>query len=263
MTSCFCYASLIFIGLFLGGVLISIHIAICDDNPDDCSIMSRALLSYDSTFQIAEYSDGESLLEDCLCPKMPFDLIFMDIYMPGMNGLTTVGKIRNHSKDAKIVFVSSSKDHYPEAYSLFAFNYILKPIRQEQVDSVLEQACSNIFRERRQQLNFDYKNVHYRIYTRDIQYIESRNKVICFHMADGTELLCYKKLDEVLSQLPGSIFVRCHQSFAVNFIYLSRFEKNCLSIDAVSINVSRRYIADVKAKYVTFLFNHMNREVKK
>lgn len=225
--------------------------------------MSRALLSYDSTFQISEYNEGETLLEDCLCPKMPFDLIFIDIYMPGMNGLTTVAKIRNHSKDAKIVFVSSSKDHYPEAYSLFAFNYIVKPIRKEQVDSVLEQACTNIFRERRQQLSFDYKNIHYRIYTRDIKYIESRNKVICFHMADGTQQLCYKKIAEVLSQLPGSIFVRCHQSFAVNFIYISKLEKSYLCIDSVSINISRKYLSDVKAKYVAFLFQHMNREVKK
>lgn len=249
--------------LSAGGILISIHIAICDDNPDDCMVLTRALLSYDSTFHIAEYRDGESLLEDCLCPKMPFDLIFIDIYMPGMNGLTTVGNIRNQSKDAKIIFVSSSKDHYPEAYSLFAFNYIVKPIRKEQIDAVLEQACSNIFRERRQQLSFDYKNIHYRIYTRDIQYIESRNKVICFHMTDGSELLCYKKLDEVLSQLPGSIFVRCHQSFAVNFIYVSKFEKNHLCIDSVPISISRKYLADVKEKHVAFLFKHMDREVKK
>ena len=238
----------------------SIQIGICDDRAEDISTLSEALYSYDDSFQISHYEEGESLLEDCLNHKIQFDILFLDIYMPGLNGIETAGKIRASMKDVKIIFVSSSNEHYIEAYDVFAFNYITKPVNLEKLNRVLDQALISITndKERRQHIQFSFKGTNYHILCRDILYIESRDKIILFHIKDRPTLQCYAKLDEILKQLPQESFIRCHQSFAVNIFHVTEMAENHFSMGSDVINISKKYKKVSKDKYFEFLFKHMN-----
>ena len=244
-----------------GGVFISIRIGICDDNPEDIRALSEALYIYEPSFQITTYPDGKSLLEDFEEPGLFFDLLFLDIYMPGMNGITTAGKIRSYLLDVKIIFISSSNEHYPEAYDVFAFNYMIKPVNREKLRLILDKALAGMIVERRQKFFFSYKNVNYQIFVRDILYMESNEKLICFHMSDGRQLMCYTKIDEVLKQLPESVFVRCHQSFAVNICHVTEMAGNCFRIGPDTVNISRKCFKASKEKYFNHLFNYLDRGI--
>ncbi len=237
----------------------SIQIGICDDNESDIKILSEALFAYDPSFQISTYSDGEALLEDCLEQRILFDILFLDIYMPGLNGIETAGKIRACMNDAKIIFISSSNEHYPEAYDVFAFNYILKPINSQKLNNVLNQAMKEVTRERRKQIVISYKSKSHRVFCSDIQYIESREKIIYFHMADKTTLQCYAKLDETLEQLPRETFIRCHQSFIVNILHVTEMGDRHFRIDPAVIGISKKHLKESKEKYFAYLFAHLNR----
>jgi len=225
---------------------------------EDIRILMEALYSYDASFQISTYSDGQSLLEDCYEHKILFDILFVDIYMPGLTGIETAKKIRNDMKDVKIIFISSSNEHYPEAYDVFAFNYIIKPLDPKKLNGVLDQALMSINKERQQQIQFSYKATNYRILCRDILYLETRDKVIFFHLTDKTTLKCYAKIDEILEQLPEESFIRCHQSFAVNIYYVTEMTENHFRIGQSVINVSKKYLKVSKDKYFVYLFKHMN-----
>lgn len=231
-----------------------IQIGICDDNEEDLRLLAKALFSYDSSFQVSLYTDGESLLEDCLEKRRLFDILFLDIYMPELNGIETARKIRTEMKDARIIFVSSSNEHYPEAYDVFAFNYILKPLNLERLNRVLDEALSSIESDRQQQISFNYKAKNYRINCKDILYIESRNKLIYFHMTDKTTLQCYAKLDEILEQLPEESFVRCHQSYVVNVFYVTEMSNHYFKIGSTMISISKKYLKLSKDKYFAFTF---------
>lgn len=235
-----------------------VQIAICDDMAEDIRILSKALYAYDDTFEIIDYADGESLLEDCLQGEILPDIVFLDIYMPGQNGIETAGKIRAVMKNVKIIFISSSNEHYPEAYDVFAFNYIIKPLNPEKLNHILDQALMNITNERIYQIQFSYKGTNYRIFCKDILYVESRDKIILFHMTNKTTLQCYAKLDEMLKQLPEEYFVRCHQSFAVNIFYVTEMGENHFRIGQAVISISKKYLKSSKDKYFTYLFTHMN-----
>jgi len=236
----------------------SVQIGICDDSTEDIRILSEALYAYDASFQISTYTDGESLLEDWSEHKILFDILFLDIYMPGLNGIETASKIRAGMKNSKIIFISSSNEHYPEAYDVFAFNYILKPLNPEKLNQVLDQALIDIGGERKQQISFSYKAANYRIFCRDIVYIESRDKIICFNMANRITLQCYAKLDEILKQLPKESFIRCHQSFAVNIFHVTEMSENHFNIGSAVISISKKYQKSAKDKYFEYLFTHMN-----
>lgn len=102
-------------------------IAICDDAAEDIAQLSDALFAYDPLFEIISFTSGKGLMDELLDGSFTADFLFLDIYMPGLDGIQTAQKIRTIYKDLKIIFLSSSKDHYPQAYEVFAFNYILKP----------------------------------------------------------------------------------------------------------------------------------------
>ena len=236
-----------------------VQIGICDDSMDDIKALSAVLLAYDRSFQLSAFFNGEALLRALSEQKVKFDIIFLDIYMPEQNGIEIARKIRANMKNVKIIFVSSSNDHYPEAFDVFAFNYLLKPIEPEKVISVVITALDDNGRERRQTLSFTYKAKAYKVLCRDIMYIESKDKMVYFHMENKNIMQCYERLDEILKKLPPDYFVRCHQSFVVNIYHVNEMEENHFRINSDVINISRKYLKSSKDKYFSYLFTHIDR----
>ncbi|BCN31614.1 LytR/AlgR family response regulator transcription factor [Anaeromicropila herbilytica] len=235
-----------------------IKIGICDDRAEDIKNLTETLYGYDASIEIISYQNGDFLLEDCKEQKVLFDIIFLDIYMPRGSGIELASKIRDFMADVKIVFVSSSNEHYSDAYDVFAFNYILKPLNKQKLYDVLEHALLLINKERHLQIQFSYKGVNYRVNCKDILYIESRDKKILIHTVSGIELQCYSKLDEIMKQLPKDSFIRCHQSYAVNLAYTKEMNENYFCINDIDINISRKYRKESKDKYFEYLFKYMS-----
>jgi len=238
-------------------VVLVIRIGICDDRTEDIANLSEALYNYDPTFQITTFAGGLSLLDEIHDQKALFDIIFLDIFMPGLNGIDIAREIRRRQKDVKIVFISSSDAHYPEAYDVFAFNYILKPLNQDKLNAILEHALMDIRKQRQQQVSFSYKGTTYRIFCKDIMYIESRDKIVLFHMTDKSTLQCYAQLDGIIEKLPEEFFIRCHQSFAVNLLHVTEMADQHFRIDPVVISISKKYREAAKDKYFAYLFAYM------
>lgn len=237
-----------------------IRIGICDDTADDIELLREALYAYDRTFEIVSYTDGKTLIDNFLADRHDFDILFLDIYMPGTDGIETAEIIRSERKDIKIIFITSSKDHYPQAYEVFAFNYIVKPLVKEKLYRVLDQALSELkSSENEQKIHIKHKSTVYSIDCRDILYIESSNKLVIFHKTNGEALQCYNKLDETEKVLPPQSFIRCHQSFIVNTSYVTEMGENYFRVGQVAISISKKYIKSAKDKYYTYLFSHMNR----
>jgi DNA-binding LytR/AlgR family response regulator len=239
----------------------SIKIGICDDKANDIKMLSEALYEYDHSFKITTYMNAESLLEDLYDSKILFDILFLDIYMPGLNGVEAAGKIRARMNDTIIIFFSSSDEHYAEAYEVFAFNYLLKPIDKVKLNRTLDQALANLSKESQKQIRFSYKAKTYRIFCKDIRYIESKDKIIYFHMSNHNILQCYAKMDDILKQLPEELFIRCHQSFTVNIVPISEMGDKYFRIDNEVISISKKYLKYAKDKYFEYLFAHLNRGI--
>jgi len=237
----------------------SVCIAICDDTADDVKLLSEALYAYDSSFDIICFNDGQSLIDDFQECGHNIDILFLDIYMSDSDGIKTAERIRREKKDVKIIFITSSTEHYQQAYDVFAFNYIVKPLDREKLYRILDRALEDLKKETSQKIRFSYKSKIYSLAYRDILYIESNNKVILFHKTDGDFLQCYGKLDDLCKELPAGLFIRCHKSFVVNTIHVTEMGRNYFRIGEVVINVSKKYLKPAKERYYEYLFSRIGR----
>lgn len=234
-----------------------IKITICDDAPEDIASLSAALYAYDPSFEIVSFTNGRALVDEVLDFCFSPDILFLDIYMPGMDGIQTAKELRAHCRDLKIIYLSSSQEHYPQAYEVFAFNYILKPFERERLYAVLKRALDELRKENGYKIHIQYKGVAQNLDCGNILYIESWDKRLVFHLADGSAAQCYGKLDELVQDLPEQLFIRCHQSFIVNAAHISEMGEGCFRVGKTMLNISRKYLKSAKEQYYAYLFSRM------
>ena len=238
----------------------TIKITICDDIAEDIAILSGMLSTYDPLFEITSFTSGKTLVDELIDDSFSADILFLDIYMPEMDGIQTAQEIRSKKKDLKIIFLSSSRDYYPQAYEVFAFNYIVKPFGEERLYAVLDRALAELRKEKGYKINIQYKGAVHNVDCRDILYIESQNKLLLFHLIGGHTLKCYGRLDDILSELPARFFSRCHQSFLINLSHVIEIKENYIRMGQVMISVSRKYRKNVKDQYYAYLFSNIGGE---
>src|SRR5699024_10615233 len=106
------------------------HIAICDDEIEFVSELKDLLKRYSEEtgieLMIAEYRNGQELIKNY---DTNTDLIFLDIQMNEMDGLTAAGKIRELDEEVSIIFLTSLNQYALEGYKYQAVNYIVKPMK--------------------------------------------------------------------------------------------------------------------------------------
>ena len=116
------------------------RIAIVEDQIPESEKLKTALEQLHSewkiSFEIVCYPSGEAFLLDF--EKGAFDLIFLDIYMNGMTGIETARQLRKQDNHCMLVFLTTSTEHMPDAFSCHAFEYIQKPFQLDRVRTVLK-----------------------------------------------------------------------------------------------------------------------------
>lgn len=204
-----------------------IKIAICDDASIFTDNLEKMLQEFErksgEPLDIQKYTKPLHLVDSL---EKGFQIFFLDIEMPNMNGVELATTIRKYDQRCIIVFVTSFKNYYPAGYDVNAFDYIEKPITQIQVDCEMKKAVRKISN----QLSDEYVILKkyketVKVYLADIYYIEKANRHAVFHykidkgdeieeaMMAGRQTL--QKLEDRLC-IDIYPFFRCHNGFIVN-----------------------------------------------
>lgn len=231
-----------------------VRVAICDDNSQDLSHIRSLLHNYVIPLSITEYTNAENLLWDIETDKTHFDIYLLDIYLNEISGMDAARRVRALDDYAVIIFTTFSQDFYQDAFEVYAFNYLLKPVKQAALNSVIEKAIRNVRQQQEMVLPISYHGHTFILRHEQIEYISSSNRMLCFHLRGGIKRECYGKLDEIALQLRNGTFVRCHQSYIVNLRYVLERESEGFRMENKIIPISRSYANKAQEAMNQYLF---------
>lgn len=213
------------------------QIALCDDETTELHAMEQMLLAYrghsiKDTFSIRLFENAEGLLAAIGQEAYAPDLIFLDIYMPGMSGLETAKKLGEMELPGLIIFLTSSKDHALEAYDLNVFHYLVKPVSETSLTAALDKALAQYARDADRYLLFQTENQLRRIAADDIVYCEAQRKMQCVYLKNGEQLILHITMNKLYEMLASHReFVKAGISYIINLKHIDRLGTQTLLLD--------------------------------
>jgi len=239
-------------------VTTALKIIICDDVLADRTSLQSIIETYlneiNATVDICAYENGEAFTRELSYIKTDEpSIVFLDIYMPGIDGIEVARKIRETNKNMIIVFTTTSPDHGLDGYSVKALQYLLKPITYPQLKDTLDD-CMSVFADALRYIEVVTNKITTKIPLKDVLYIEILAHDCLIHTMTGITK-CRFTLDEMEQQLIGSTFLRTHRSFIVNMRFIkSVAENDFILIDYTAVPIRKNGKLLVKQAYTDYVF---------
>lgn len=196
------------------------RIALCDNEPADLEGLRLLLEQYGARrgqeMETTLFTSSLDLLA-AMERGVRFDLLLLDILMPGQSGIEAAGEIRQHGWSTRIIFLSSSPEFGVQAYGVEASQYLLKPVVEETLFPVLDAVLDSCKPEQVGSFLLRCKGGIVRIEPARIEYGEIRQRKLLVHMMSGRSLESTLGMDELLDHLSAyGCFLRVHRSYFVN-----------------------------------------------
>ena len=147
-------------------------------------------------------------------------MLFLDVDMPGIDGLKTAKEIRKKNKDMLIIFLTAYREFVFESFKVDAFRYLIKPVTDKELKETLETVQKKLY-ESEEYLSFQFQNEMYSIKYSDIIYMEGMRDKIWIYCKDRTYRWrgTFKKLNEMLQDRG---FFQVHRSYIINMNKISK-----------------------------------------
>ncbi|MFR2644807.1 MAG: LytR/AlgR family response regulator transcription factor [Blautia coccoides] len=232
------------------------RIAVCDDDETAVSFLRELIESYPKQKLNADgYSSGEDLLRTGTI----YDLIFLDIDMKGIDGIETARRIRIHDRKVKIVYVTSYKEYAGKAFSVHAFGYLLKPVKQEKIWKQIEDAL--LWQEEEapevKQVEFTAVEGLVRLPVDMIYYFEYQNRRIYMKAKDTTYEM-RGRISDIAGRMEEYGFSVPHKSFVVNLYHVKNIKGyEILMMNGEWIPLSQKQAVQFKEKLSLYLADKM------
>ena len=200
-----------------------IKVALCDDIIEYNKKMTSYIERYGNEnhieVKISSYGSGTQLLLNFQRGK--FDIIFLDVSMPIMDGFKTAENIRGVDPEVSIIFCTS---YYtiPDAgkgFEVEAEDFLAKPLLYRKVENILTKIYKKKLLKAEEKLFLKCHAGLITLQLSDIIYIHMRNKVLILHTING-EIENNQRMGELEKRLSSKMFFRCHNSYIVNFDYV-------------------------------------------
>ena len=194
-----------------------IKIAICDDEKYFVDSIEKLLKIYEEKnqqdFYIKKYIKPLHLMESL---KEEFQIFFIDIEMPTMDGIELVDIIRKYDEKSIIIFVTSHSEFIGVGYEYEVQNFITKPITQIQINFEMNRALRKIGSYQQKYITLKNEKGYFKLFLSDIEYIETIKRKVSFHLRNGEQESGYFKMKDLEERLEKYNFVRCHNGIIVN-----------------------------------------------
>lgn len=201
-----------------------LSIAVCDDELIECCNMAGRIKDIMEEMKIPciirQFRSGRELLQ----ALESFDIVFLDIIMQELDGMKTAQIFREKAFDKILIFVSSSREYVFEAYDVEAFQYLLKPVEDRKLKSVLQKAVFKTESRSQDFIIVSRERQKKKIVLDDIYYFEIKGRMVDVHERGGI-FTYYEQIGDLENKLCDKGFFRCHKSYLINLKYVDGYNR--------------------------------------
>jgi len=231
------------------------RIALVDDDLDflaqTARMLALALEERGMTARVDRFASAGALLA---ASDGAFDLYFLDILMPGENGIELARRIRRSQPEAPIVFFTTSPDFALESYAVEASGYVVKPFSRAAFERAFDRACQHLSAVRPSCLTLKSEGGYVNVPTKEIVFVEAGGRYQVAHVLSGRTLVVHQSMQDLEEKLEGdSRFLRVGRQVIVNLAQVTDFTGSTLTVvGGKKISVPRRALTEVRASFRAF-----------
>lgn len=238
-----------------------VKIAICDDEEKSVAlhkkIVMECLQSEGIGCEITTYTLSQNLLYDITDDGFFYDLILLDIEMPGISGMEIPQKVKIFLPNVRIIFVTSHTEYAIDAFELSIFRYVPKNNLEAKLASAVVDAAKLIELETGQEYMIQTANRMEKIPYKDIFYIQRDGKNASIVSSIGTSKV-RKSLQQVFDELNTSEFIFIDRGYIVNIIQIMKIsDSTAILKNGEQLPISRSHLQEVKQKINQFWGAHI------
>jgi len=243
-------------------------VAICDDDSSArghyTELIKLVADNHGISTTVDCYQKGEQLLFALDDKKDPYDIVFLDIFMPSINGIDVGTQLRKAGFIGSIIYLTRSKEHMLSAFDVGASNYVLKgnEYESDRFERVFIKAMKEVEQRKRKYLLLNGISEHRNIAIDTIRYFEVSKHICIVYYGKGESFEFVSSLGKIENKLLSFGFVRVHRSFLVNCARVKSFTfKQIIMDDDVQIPVGRKHAANFRQTIKDFSEIDISKEV--
>ena len=195
----------------------------------------RYTRQYGTEFEVTVFADGVDILEDY---RAVYDIIFLDVEMKHLDGMTTAERIRQMDADVILIFITNMAQYAIRGYSVGALDYVLKPVPYFAFSQQLLKAVARLEKRAKHYLTVPVEGGLRRLDTASIYYLESEGHRVHFYTDEGDFSApgALKAFEEKLADCP---FARCNSGYLVNLAQVRELRQSTVQVGPCELQVSR------------------------
>ena len=214
-------------------------IAICDDSDADRQYVLNMVDCWAASAGHVVHTDTFTSAENFLfhyAEESDYDILLLDIEMGAMDGVTRAKQLRKSNDTVQIVFITGYSDYISEGYEVSALHYLMKPVKEGKLFSVLDRAIEKISKNEKV-FNFEINGEMIRIPIYQIRYLDVLGNYVTIHgIKEYTVKMTLSEFEKMLDDR----FYRVGRSTIVNLTLITRVTKTEIKLnDGTSISVPR------------------------
>lgn len=218
-----------------------IHVAIVEDQKEQADDLHNKLLRYEKEnpaevhFTFEEFSNPISFLE---AYKANYDIVFMDIAMPYMNGLDAAKRLRAIDQNVILIFVTNLTQYALNGYEVNAFDYVIKNINYYDLALKISKAIKKLAQGKKgNELMILTDNGYIKIPELEIRYVETDGHHVIYHVGKE-EYRQYASLRNAEKNLSKDYFVKCNSSYLINLAFVTGVNSYIVTVGGDNLEIS-------------------------
>lgn len=231
------------------------RILICDDDP----LMTEQLKKYITEYfsrnslkcpELALYDSGEALLAD----PGDKDIVFLDVEMPGISGISTGERLKEENPNILIFIVTAFSEYLDDAMRFHVFRYLSKPIDKQRLFRNLRDALQQLYQASNSKIAIETRQGIQIVPASEIVCVEAKGRSVIIHTITA-DYPSIHTMPHWLDTLSGPSFFQTHRSFIVNLEHVTSFNHTMvfLCCDRVKAYLARRKYTQFKVAYLLYL----------